>query len=77
MDCHMWGALEWGRPRDVVDIKRIIVDSAFRNRPILSFLGGKKAVLSMLKIEEGLTKWLFICPACHDVFDIGQTLRNE
>ena len=32
---------------------------------------------SMLKKEEGLTKWLFICPACHNVFDIGHTLKNE
>jgi len=36
--------------------------------------GYKDGFHSMLKIEEGLTKWLFICPACHNAFDIGHTL---
>ena len=29
---------------------------------------------SMFKKEGGVTKWLFICPTCHDVFDIGYTI---
>lgn len=28
---------------------------------------------TMLKKEEETMKWLFICPACHNVFDIGLT----
>lgn len=28
---------------------------------------------SMFKREAGIIKWLFICPACHDTFDIGLT----
>ncbi len=31
---------------------------------------------TMLKKEEDVTKWLFICPACHNVFDVGHTLRE-
>jgi hypothetical protein len=30
----------------------------------------------MFKKEQGLTRWLFICPSCHSVFDIGRTLDN-
>ena len=26
---------------------------------------------SMFKKEGNITKWLFICPSCHSVFDIG------
>jgi transposase-like protein len=29
---------------------------------------------SMFRKEKGLTKWLFICPSCHAVFDIGITI---
>lgn len=29
---------------------------------------------SMLKKEDNSTRWLFICPSCHNIFDIGQTL---
>jgi uncharacterized Zn finger protein len=36
--------------------------------------GYKDGFHSMLKKEGDLTKWLFICPSCHDVFDIGHTL---
>lgn len=26
---------------------------------------------TMLKKEKDKVKWLFICPACHKIFDIG------
>ncbi len=39
--------------------------------------GYKDGFHSMLKKEENVTKWLFICPSCHDVFDIGHTLKTE
>lgn len=29
---------------------------------------------TMLKARENGMKWLFICPSCHQVFDIGYTL---
>lgn len=39
--------------------------------------GYKDGFHSMFKKEENVTKWLFICPSCHDVFDIGHTLKTE
>ncbi|MDA3918225.1 MAG: hypothetical protein PF690_14795 [Deltaproteobacteria bacterium] len=38
--------------------------------------GYKDGFHSMLKKEGNVTKWLFICPSCHDVFDIGHTLKK-
>ncbi len=31
---------------------------------------------SMFKKESDTTKWLFICPSCHKVFDIGLTVQK-
>ena len=31
---------------------------------------------SMFKREKGILRWVFICPACHQVFDIGQTVAE-
>ncbi len=31
---------------------------------------------SMFKRDKGVIKWLFICPACHQVFDIGSTIEQ-
>jgi hypothetical protein len=28
----------------------------------------------MFKKDSDITRWLFICPSCHDVFDIGLTV---
>ena len=36
--------------------------------------GYKDGFHSMFKKEGDVTKWLFICPSCHNVFDIGYTL---
>jgi hypothetical protein len=36
--------------------------------------GYKDGFHSMFKKEDGATKWLFICPACHQIFDIGYTV---
>ena len=30
---------------------------------------------SMFRKVEDFTKWLFICPSCHSIFDIGQTIQ--
>jgi hypothetical protein len=35
--------------------------------------GSKDGFHSMFKREDDTIKWLFICPACHKVFDIGFT----
>ncbi len=30
---------------------------------------------SMFRKDGNITKWLFICPSCHSIFDIGQTIQ--
>jgi transposase-like protein len=36
--------------------------------------GYKDGFHSMFRREDGITRWLFICPSCHSVFDIGYTV---
>jgi hypothetical protein len=36
--------------------------------------GYKDGFHSMFKREENITKWLFICPSCHAVFDLAYTV---
>jgi hypothetical protein len=36
--------------------------------------GYKDGFHSMFKKDGEITRWLFICPACHEVFDIGHTV---
>lgn len=36
--------------------------------------GYKDGFHSMFRREDESTKWLFICPHCHEIFDIGFTL---
>ena len=39
--------------------------------------GYKDGFHSMLKKDGDTTKWLFVCPSCHAVFDIGHTLQKK
>jgi uncharacterized Zn finger protein len=32
---------------------------------------------TMLKKEGNVMRWLFICPSCQNIFDIGQTLKEN
>lgn len=32
---------------------------------------------TMLKKEGDVMRWLFICPSCQNIFDIGQTLKEN
>ncbi len=43
---------------------------------ICPLCGYKDGFHSMLKMDEGTIRWLFICPACHEVFDVGRTLQQ-
>ena len=36
--------------------------------------GYKDGFHSMFRRDGEVTKWLFICPHCHDIFDIGFTV---
>ena len=38
--------------------------------------GYKDGFHSMFKKEGGAMRWLFICPSCHQVFDVGFTVDN-
>ncbi len=38
--------------------------------------GYKDGFHSMFRKEGNTTRWLFICPSCHDVFDIGFTVSQ-
>ena len=52
-------------------VKNVKMDSEFKICPSCGYEDGFH---SMLKKEGEITKWLFICPSCHDVFDIGFTV---
>ena len=36
--------------------------------------GYKDGFHSMFKKVDGAMRWLFICPSCHQVFDVGFTV---
>ncbi|MEN8258057.1 MAG: hypothetical protein ABFS09_09390 [Thermodesulfobacteriota bacterium] len=52
------------------EIREVAMGDEFKICPSCGYEDGFH---SMFKRENGVLKWLFICPACHDVFDIGQT----
>jgi hypothetical protein len=49
-------------------INHIKMDDEFKVCPSCGY---KDGFHSMFRKEEGVTKWLFICPQCHKIFDIG------
>jgi len=53
------------------EIKTVELNGEFK---ICPSCGYKDGFHSMFKKETDITKWLFICPSCHDVFDIGFTV---
>jgi len=53
-------------------IHPVKLEEEFKNCPLCSYQDGFH---SMLKHDEGKIRLLFICPACHEVFDLGQTLK--
>jgi transposase len=54
-------------------IHPIKLENEFKTCPLCSY---KDGFHSMLKRDGDEIKWLFICPACHEVFDVGQTLER-
>jgi len=52
------------------DVQKIEMEDEFKICPACGYEDGFH---SMFKREDEATKWLFICPACHVVFDIGFT----
>lgn len=53
-------------------IHTIELKEEFKNCPLCSYSDGFH---SMLKRDEDEIRWLFICPSCNEVFDVGQTLK--
>jgi hypothetical protein len=53
------------------DVQKIEMEGEFKVCPACGYEDGFH---SAFRKEEGATKWLFICPACHVVFDIGLTV---
>ncbi|WP_419176561.1 hypothetical protein [Desulfosediminicola sp.] len=53
---------------------KIEFEDQFRTCPTCGYRDGFH---SMFQREAELIKWLFICPACHDIFDIGLTATES
>ena len=53
------------------EVQKIDMKAEFKVCPACGY---KDGFHSMFKKEDEVTKWLFICPSCHVVFDIGFTV---
>ena len=54
------------------EVKKVTMDNEFK---ICPSCGYKDGFHSMFTKEADITKWFFICPSCHSVFDIGFTVQ--
>ncbi len=52
-------------------VTEIPFEEEFRICPVCGYQDGFH---SMLKQKKDHIQWLFICPSCHEVFDIGRRL---
>jgi transposase-like protein len=53
------------------EIENVKMEDEFKVCPSCGY---KDGFHSMFKKEGGITKWLFICPSCHKIFNIGFTV---
>jgi len=53
-------------------IHKVTLEEEFKICPLCKYPDGFH---SMLHRDGEETRWLFICPSCHEVFDIGRTLK--
>ncbi len=53
-------------------IHAITLEEEFKLCPLCNYQDGFH---SMLQRDGEEIRWLFICPSCHEVFDIGRTLK--
>ncbi len=51
----------------------VVLEDEFK---ICPSCGYKDGFHTMLKKEVGVVKWLFVCPSCHDVFDVGYSVAD-
>ncbi len=54
-----------------LELKKVKFTDEFKVCPVCGYEDGFH---SMFKIEDNETKWYFICPDCHSIFDIGFTV---
>ena len=50
------------------EVKNVAMQDEFKVCPACGY---KDGFHSMFRKEADITRWLFICPSCHSVFDIG------
>lgn len=55
-------------------IHKVTLEEEFKICPLCNYSDGFH---SMLQRDGEKTRWLFICPSCHEVFDIGRTLKQN
>ena len=53
------------------EVKNVKMEAEFKVCPTCGY---KDGFHSMFKKEDDIIRWLFICPSCHEVFDIGFTI---
>jgi hypothetical protein len=53
-------------------IHTVKLEKEFKLCPLCNY---KDGFHSMLKRDGEEIRWLFICPSCHEVFDVGRTLK--
>jgi hypothetical protein len=53
-------------------IHTVKLEEEFKLCPLCKY---KDGFHSMLKRDKEEIRWLFICPSCHEVFDVGRTLK--
>jgi transposase-like protein len=52
-------------------VNSVVMEKEFKVCPSCGY---KDGFHSMFKKEKNVSKWLFICPSCHNVYDIGFTV---
>ncbi len=52
-------------------VNKVELEDEFKVCPLCGY---KDGFHSMFRKEDDITKWLFICPSCHSIFDIGYTV---
>jgi len=55
-------------PDEIITVK---MEAEFRTCPVCGY---KDGFHSMFKKEGDTTRWLFICPSCRKIFDLGFTV---
>ena len=53
------------------EVRRLDAGDEFKICPECGYRDGFH---SMFRKADGVMKWFFICPSCHQVFDIGFTV---